>query len=572
MTDVQAHLERLALEPADAAALAAVEDIYRGEGRWEELLRVYEDNALRASKDEAGPLLRKAAQLCLSELSSVSRAEAYLKKAIETVPSDFESLQALRKVYVDSGDYQKGVEIYEKELARTTEPSAKSEGWVAVAEIYRNRLNRFDKALAALKQAQRADKKNPAVHRSTAAIYEQQGRLDQAHAALMKELESGGASTDLFQRMGTLAQALLARPKLHALAKASIDAVLEIKPDNEIAKTVQSELDSYRSSWQDRVAEMEQRAIQANQSNPGDAADLWLTVAELQLIYGEQNESALLSIDRALAADPGHPQVLRLMEDIYGSQDRWGELATKLEMMAAYIRDPERAVDLYLKAAMHYAVGLDDAEASARLYQRVLEVSPGNKVASNALAEYYRERREWEKALEILGVWAERSISAADKVAAHYSCCRILDEEMGDRNRARPHYEAILKLDPENQAAARALEEVYRGAQDHEALARVLFAKLSGLQGEERIVVLEELGELYAGPLDQAQEAFNTLGELYKVRPGSELRQRLETLAEKTGQYASLVACIEGALDKLEDPGEQIETLHSVARLYEGPQ
>ena len=51
MTDVQSHLEHLAQEAAQPESLTAVEAAYSGEGRWEELLRVYEDNAQRADNE-----------------------------------------------------------------------------------------------------------------------------------------------------------------------------------------------------------------------------------------------------------------------------------------------------------------------------------------------------------------------------------------------------------------------------------------------------------------------------------------------------------------------------------------
>ncbi|MEZ4272656.1 MAG: hypothetical protein R3C68_14865 [Myxococcota bacterium] len=571
MTNVQAHLERLAQEPAEPAALQAVEEAFRGEGRWEELLRVYEDNALRADKAAAGPLLRKAAMICVNELASAPRAEVYLKRSLDVTPSDVETLHALRSVYLTRGDYEKGLEVYEKELSRTADAAQKSKGWVEVADIYSDKLQRFDKALAALKQANRADKNNPAVHRVTADIYEAQGRLDQAHAALIKELEIGGGDTDLYDRLARLAQRLLERPKLHEHSRNAIEAVLRAQSDHELALSVKEELESYATSWQGRIEELEHRVAEVKQEDPEKAAELWLSVAEIQLVYGEQVESALMSIDRAVAAQPGHAASLRLMEDLYGSQNRWDELAIKLEMMASYTRDPAGAVALYLKAAMHYAVRLDNPDAAARLYERVLEVDPGNKIASNTLAEYYRERREWENALKVLTVWAERATSAGDKVAAYYACCRIIDEEIGDRVRAKPYYEAILSLDPENQAAARALEKVYRESKDHAALARVLYAKLAGLSGEERIPVLEELGGLFAGPLQQPADAFATYGELYRARPEPELRQRLVELAAQTGAYSSLVQFIEAGLENVEDVSGKIDALHVMADLYEGP-
>src|SRR5687767_9947416 len=106
MTDVQAHLETLAHQPADPASLNAIETVYSLQGRWEELLRVYEDNAQRAGKDRAAPLLRKAAMVCLKELSSAPRAESYLKRALDAVPTDVDSLRSLRELYLARGEYE----------------------------------------------------------------------------------------------------------------------------------------------------------------------------------------------------------------------------------------------------------------------------------------------------------------------------------------------------------------------------------------------------------------------------------------------------------------------------------
>ncbi len=570
MTDIQPHLERLALQPADPAALSAVEAAYSGQGRWEELLRVYEDNALRAAESEAAPLLRKAAMICLNELASSPRAEVYLRRALEVAPLDGEASQALRDIYMARGEYERALELYERDLARSGDGKERARGLVEVADIYRERLGKLDKALGALRQAERIDKSNPDIYRQSALVFGLQGRLEQAHDALQKELALRGPNDDLLTRIGELGQRLLERAKLHHLATAAADSVLTHRTDDQRALSVSRELSDYRSNWSTKVVELAQRATQLEGSNRSQAADAWLTVAEVQLVYGEQTETALASLDRALAAQPGHPLALKLLEEVYGRADRFDELSLKLEMMAAYTREPHVAVELYLKAAMHHAVRLDNPEAAARIYQRVLQLEPGNKVASNALAEFYRERQQWNEALAVLSSWAERATQGGDKVAAHYACCRILEEELGERTAARPHYEAILGLDPENQAAARALEDVYREAQDHSALARVLRAKLAGLSGEERHGVLAELGELYAGPLTDAALALDVLGELYRDKPEAALREQLEELAARAGAFAALVRILEGGLDRIANDADKVQALHSLAALYEG--
>jgi tetratricopeptide (TPR) repeat protein len=569
MTDIQAQLELLAQQPGDAGALSAVAAAYSAEGRWEELLRVYEDSALRAEPARVPELLRHAASLCIEQLASAPRAEVYLARAIEVAPADLESHRALREIYMSRGDWERGVAVYEKELARTADPRSKAAGLVQVAEIFREKLHREDKALSALRQAQRSDKSFARVYQAMAAIYELQGRLDQAQSALLTELEVGGAQEDILARLAALAQRMLDRPRLHELAAAAVAAICEHRPADERALAIQEQLQSFQSDWRSRVAQLQQDATEAQKNDSDRAADAWLAVAELQLVYGNDADSALLSLDKAAAAEPGHSGALRLMEKVYGGQDRYEDLGLKLEMMAAHAREPAVAVDLYVKAAVLQTVRLDNPDASAGIHQRVLQLDPSNKVSSNALAEYFRERNQWDDALAVLGTWAERATNAADKVAAHYACTRILDEELGDRTRARPHHEAILDLDPANQAAARALEVVYRQAGDQEALARALQAKLAGAKGEERVGILRELGDLLAGPLARPADALEALGELYQMQPDASLRERLEELGSIAGAFAELVQILEAGLDRIDDNVDKIQAMHSLAALYE---
>ncbi len=571
MTELQAHLDRLVIEPADASALEAIEGAYRGDGRWEELLRIYEDNALRVNGDRAGSLWRKAASICLTELASPPRAEAYLQRAIETQPTDVESLRALRELYLGRGEYERGAEVFEREIARIADGSEKSALQIDLAKIYIEQLDRAEKALATLRQASRHAPKNLDVYRLMATVYELQGRNDAALKTVVKELGQGGPDGDVLDRVTLVAERLIDRPKLHDQVREAAAAVLEHRDDDSAAARIVQELDDFENNWKSRAERLTERAAQEGISDKARASELWLSVAEIQLVYGDDHEAALSSIDKALAGRPGHPTALKLLEEIYGQEGRFDDLALKLEMMAAYTRDTKVSVELYLNAALHHSVRLDDQDASARIYQRVLELDPGNKVASNALVEYYRERKRWDEALGVLKEWAARTEQASDKVAAYYGACRILEEEKGDHAAARPFYEAILELDPNNQAAARALERVYRESGAHAELAKTLRAKLAGISDfERRQPVLEELGERYAGPLDDARLGLSMFGELYSSNPTAVLRERLEELAARSGAFVELVRFLESGLEKISADGERVDALHSLAALYEG--
>ncbi|MEM6731131.1 MAG: tetratricopeptide repeat protein, partial [Myxococcota bacterium] len=571
MTDIQAQLDRLAVEPSDASALEAVEGAYRGEGRWEELLRVYEDNALRVNGDRAGALWRKAASICLNELASAPRAEAYLQRAIDSQPTDLEALRALRELYVNRGDYERGAEVFEREIARISEKAEKASAQIELSKIYIEQLSRTEKALSTLRQAERNDPQNSESYKLQATVHEVQGRNDLALKSVLKEVAQTGPEGDVLDRVTLVAERLIDRPKLHDQVREAVAMVQEHRAEDSAAGRILQELDDFKVNWEPRAKTLQERAAQEGISDKTRASEIWLSVAEIQLVYGQDNEAALSSIDKALAGRPGHPTALKLLEEIYGDEGRFDDLALKLEMMAAYTRDAKISVELYLKAALHHSVRLDDQDASARIYQRVLELDPGNKVASNALVEYFRERRQWDDALRVLIQWAERAQQASDRVAAYYGACRILEEEKNDKAAARPYYEAILELDPKNQAAARALEQVYRESGAHAELAKTLNAKLAGLSdAERRQLVLEELGELYAGPLDQPKEGLAALGELYARNPTTALREKLEELAARSNAFVELVRHLEAGLDQISNDGERVDALHSLAALYEG--
>ncbi|MCK5687772.1 hypothetical protein KAI87_00815 [Myxococcota bacterium] len=570
MSELQTYLEQLAIQPGDEAAINAIDGAYRAEGRWEELLRIYEENALRANGDIAAKLLRTAAEISAVELSSMSRAESYLQRALDANPTDIDTLRALRENYISRGDYERGVEIYEKEVSRTADAEAKFSGSLEIARIYQEDLGRFDRSLSVLRQAQRIDRSNPIVFEKIGASYEAQGRLEQALSAWVHELELREEINGVAERIGGVCARLMSRPKLHKLGRKAAEALLERDSDNDVAKDILGDLDDFEKSWSEQVEELRNQAEDADANGREKAVDLWITISEVWQVYGNEKEEALRAIDHILAKRPGHPVALKSLEEIYAADGAYDELTLKLEMMATYARDADVAVDLYLKAAMHHAIRLDNADAAAKIYHRVLDLEPGQKLASNALAEFYRESKQWEKALDVLVVWAERATQMDDKIAANYACCRILDEELGDRVRAKKHYETLLELDPSNLAAARALEEVYRESGEDEALARTLHAKLTGLSGEARLPVLKELGDIYNDKLDKSAEAMNAWAELYVEKPSSELREKLEELAASNGLFGALVKVIEAGLGHIQDEDDLVDTLRSLAALYEG--
>src|SRR5690606_12943082 len=109
---------------------------------------------------------------------------------------------------------------------------------------------------------------------------------------------------DVLNRLGQLANRLLERPKLHELALEAAQAILAVSPDDGVATAIRSAIDGFRADWQGRVQTLEQRAATLQAQDALAAADTWLSIAEIQLVYGEQTDAALGTLDRAPRQEP----------------------------------------------------------------------------------------------------------------------------------------------------------------------------------------------------------------------------------------------------------------------------
>jgi tetratricopeptide (TPR) repeat protein len=152
----------------------------------------------------------------------------------------------------------------------------------------------------------------------------------------------------------------------------------------------------------------------------------------------------------------------------------------------------EERVDALIEALLR---NVADAEAALALEKAVEQGASALKVAAAFM--------QAAEALEITSDDARET-----KKGLLYRAARTFDGAAKDKAQAETAYVAILAVDPQDEIAAVGLEEVRKALGKFEELVEMLLERSQNAEpGEGRARALAEIGRLYAGELDDAEQA-----------------------------------------------------------------
>jgi tetratricopeptide (TPR) repeat protein/tRNA A-37 threonylcarbamoyl transferase component Bud32 len=116
---------------------------------------------------------------------------------------------------------------------------------------------------------------------------------------------------------------------------------------------------------------------------------------------------------------------------------------------------------------------------------------------------------EWGKAVEAFAAAAEAAESVDAKKSLLFRIARIEEHERKDHEAAEAAYRKILALDPREEIAQVAIEELRRQSGNHEGLVEVLLEKVERTEdAAERARILHEIAGIYEEQLSQPDAAF----------------------------------------------------------------
>jgi len=161
-------------------------------------------------------------------------------------------------------------------------------------------------------------------------------------------------------------------------------------------------------------------------------------------------ESAIDSLQQALAINPQNLKVCQDLERLYRSERKWDALVDTFRKHIQVETDVAAKIALYLDMGRVYEEGLRDPDNAIEAFNEILNADPDHAEALTGLARLYEETEQWERAVDIMqrlvgrASSPRRSTSATAWARYSTSRCRCRTSRGASQRRLghRPHARA----------------------------------------------------------------------------------------------------------------------------------
>src|SRR5450432_3837439 len=287
--------------------------------------------------------------------------------------------------------------------------------------------------------------------------------------------------------------------------------------------------------------------------------------------------TALRGSAKQSGGDLSTDELLRLLDsarDKHGARGEWSAVAGLLDIAAQVAEGTPREAEIVSEQAKVLGGEMFDDDGAAVCYLRLLEIEPGNSVATAAIAESESKRQRFS---ELATTYATEAEGASDEVYKSSMLMRAAEMEVrfGGQSvsleTAIERLEQAVRLDATNERAGRLLEHIYRGGNRWEELARVLerLADRSD-NSASRVAAGVRLARLYAQHLSDNERAARAYDRVLRVDPSyAEAKAFLSEFYGNDERWDALVALYERELKgKDVNDAERLGDMLQVAMLH----
>ncbi len=531
---IEAWRARLADDPADSAALAALERLYERTERWRDLVGVLHSRQL-ATEDggERRRTMTRAAEVLAARLADVSEATLAWRAVLDEFGPERPTLAALEDLYELAERWADLAETLEVDLSLADEVADRLPLWTRLGDV--RRLHQDDRpgALEAYREALQLDPTSDRCRKALEALLDRADARREAAAILRPLHEADGDSEKLLR-------------------------VLEIEVET--------------STEPERRLETLMTALRTAEGPLGDAARAFgYAVRGVREAAGEPTAASWIALAERLAEATG----------------RWVELCELYGQVVDEVLDGDVQQTVRLRIGELARTRLSQRPLAIEQYRKALDARGDDRRAMIALEEIYAESGDSKALFDTLTMRVEHAETDDEKKQLLFRIADLRKGPLDDQAGAISTYEAILDvgLDP---AAVSALEALYQAAGRYADLValyereldagpaspaelRVKIARVAREHTEDIARAFEEL----AAALDAEPAHAGAVEVLEKLLASEDLETRaragemLEPVYLRRASWKEVKVALEARLAASQDPADRRELLTRLATLHE---
>ncbi len=548
-TAIAAYEKVLELEPANRAALRALEALYEATSQNEKYLAVLEAQ-LESSPSDADrvSLHERMAAMWEERFGKLDRAAESYEQILAIDPRNFAAYHLLERLYQQAGKYEALAETYRNHVTAATDVATRLELNLALGKICETKLHEVDGAIDAYEAALSFAPDEAHALDALARLYEQVGESTRAIDALgrLVKLEGDVRKPDLYCRIGRIQHG-----KLDDTDGAEASWLRGLAVDANHLPTMQAltELYSDRGDWL-KAAQMMVRAESAAQIVI-DKVLLLFQAATIYMYKLQAIAEAKRLFESVIALDPEHVEAGRPLAGLYFEAGQWAELSPVIDMLCRKAR--QRSVDAGELHELYFRAGRCADELGALpkaldYYDAVIGIDSTHLPTLIARADLLFKMQDWDNARKSYQAIIIQHRSSADHAVVVRSYNRVgrIRLTLGERKPALGLFAKALELEPLHRDTLQAVIEAQSQLGDWEAVVHAKRGLMETSDDREKTVLANEIATIYRDRLQNASKASAAYLDALAIAPEDhQLLQKVLDLHIETKRWREAVEIME---------------------------
>ncbi|MFT7578408.1 MAG: tetratricopeptide (TPR) repeat protein [Myxococcota bacterium] len=567
----QTFVQALAVDPADAATLKALERHDLDQKNWARLSQTYAQNLQTVHQDNAlrATLLTARARLAERRLNDPEAAILLYEQALELDPNAPGALRAAKRLLSSAQRWTELVTVLELESKQSNDPRVRVVGLHRIAGLQLNQLGDRGAAIRTLEGAAEAAPQDPLLLDALAELYEAERRFDDLRQTLERRantLTDSQAKIALWYRLGELCEVQL--DDANAAAQWFQSALFLDGSHTPSLRAMERYCES-RELWRQLVDIHLQEANSA--VLPERRATAYARAGALAEVRLQDPPYAIAQYERALTLVPGHSAAYEALLRLYFSTGDFRALVELHERAAGRALTDNAAIHHLFTIGVLYENQLNEPGHAVAVYRRILERDATRLPALHALQRAAERAGRYHDLVEAIDRELDTEPSAQRAAALHLLAGETLADRLSDLDRAIVSFRRVIDLDEASWPALGHLARIYRELGRWDSLLWVYETELglepAGPQAVRRLMQMGELCEHELGRIDQAIGYYERA-----IAQDPTHRPALDALVRgfrSTGQTERLVEVLRLVLKTIQDPVERANTAFETALITE---
>lgn len=570
---IDAFLNVTSIDEDNVKALDALTRLYEKRGEHSSALDSMEKlSKLIQEPERLVDIYFRMGTLFNEQLGDRLTAVEYFQKAVDIDSSNLPSLEAIRDIHVEEGDWLAAARVLE--LATEVEKNKRhnAELRVELGRIYEERLDEHERAVECFEEALKQDPDNEDAAMPLVDEYAAKERWQEAEPLLqMLVKRAGDREHDEQHRLWFL---------LGQCADNLRDDETAVKAYTQAFSLDSQHLPSltglamayFRIKDWEKAFKYHQMVLVHHRDELG-REETTETLYRLGIIKKEQGENrkALNMFDKALEEDPDHRPTMEALVALYGGENDFEQVIHFKKLILGVADSDHERFMLYEEIGDLWLDKLKNPAKAIEAFAEASDLQPDNHRMLHKLLNLYQQTRQWAAAIEIIARVADLDERSEAKAKYAYTVGVIQRDELKDPDSALEKFDEALDLDPSLLKAFESINKILTQKKDWKQLERAfrkMLHRISGT-GDETLEfnLWHNLGVIYRDRQRSFEHAAEAFAMASRLQPNN--LQEHQILAEI---YATLPHRLDDAIKEHHaligfDP-YRVESYRSLYKLY----